>query len=76
MSLTCMRKCHVNGCKYNTHHVDSDIEQIKKHLRTHDYKELQATVFELGLIKFPHERRSPKWFVDELAKLSKVDEVY
>lgn len=73
MSLIVMRKCPIQGCKFNTHPVPADSSQIKRHLKyDHDYREKQDTAFSLGIIYSTGEKRSSTWLVDSLSDFSRV----
>lgn len=74
MSQAVPTKCPIELCKFHEKLIYTDKSIIKKHIKRHDYKELQETAFKLGLTLSPDEKRGVNWFVDNLTELSIVQE--
>lgn len=74
MSQAVPTKCPIDHCRFHNKPIYADKSTIKNHIKHHDYKELQQTAFELGLLEDPQERRSVNWLVDHLTELSIVQE--
>lgn len=46
-----LRRCPDSNCSFNKKIVHADAQQIKKHCRSHSYKELLQTAKNLNLIQ-------------------------
>ena len=63
--------CPIPECRFHHTPVYAEIVQTKAHIKTHDYKILLKTAFDLGIISNPDERRNVNWLVDELFESGK-----
>ena len=74
MSQAVLTRCPIDSCKFHYRPIYVDKSTTKKHIKHHDYRELQQTLYNLGLLEDPQERRSVNWLVDKLTELSIVQE--
>jgi len=74
MSQAIPTRCPIKACKFNKSVIYVERSLIKSHIKHHDYKELQKTAFEHGLIDEPSEKRSVNWFVESLIQFSIIEE--
>ena len=63
--------CPVTNCGFNKSPVFAEIAHTKRHIKSHDYRILLETAFNLGIISSPNERRSVNWLVDELFEVGR-----
>lgn len=71
MSLTVLRKCPIDHCRFNKHAVLADRKQTQNHiLHAHDYKEKLEVAFKLGIISTMDEHRSPQFLAENLVEFS------
>lgn len=70
MSTVVLRKCPIDGCRYNTHPVYADKFSTKNHIRQHDYKEKLEVSYKLGIISNTVDHRSPQWLDEKLTDFS------
>lgn len=74
MSQAVLTRCPLDSCKFHYRPIYADKSTIKKHIKHHDYKELQQTAFNLGFLEDSQERRDVNWLVDNLTEHSIVKE--
>lgn len=74
MSQAVLTRCPIDLCKFHYRPIYADKFTIKNHIKHHDYKELQQTAFNLGLLEDSQEHRGVNWLVEHLTELSIVRE--
>ena len=64
--------CPVESCPFHGTVLAAEIAHTKRHIKSHDYKILLESAYNLGIIENMNGRRSVDWLADELFKASRI----